>query len=73
MPQIHPDWDPEKALAHLAQLRADADRYAAIADAFEKASEGYRRDELTRRDQLANSERMFAGPKPRRQRNATTK
>jgi hypothetical protein len=61
---IHSDWDAEKALAHLDQLRADAERDEAIADAFEEAADGYRREASRRLDQVAHCERMFAKPRP---------
>lgn len=64
MPEIHPDWDAEKATAHLASLYADADRYAAIADAFEESAQEWRREESARRSQIAHCELMFSKERP---------
>ncbi|HET6627055.1 MAG TPA: hypothetical protein VFG63_11770 [Nocardioidaceae bacterium] len=64
MSEIHSDWDEAKALAHLAQLRADAERSAAIAEAFEDAADEHRREEAQRERQIAHCEVLFANPRP---------
>lgn len=63
---IHPDWDAEKATAHLDNLRADYDRLQAIADAFQEAADDAQRTADQRTAQIKHCERMFAEPKPDR-------
>jgi hypothetical protein len=63
MPEIHPDWDVDKATAHLAMLHSEADRAESIADAFEDAAEEHRREAERKVSQIAHCERMFAKPR----------
>jgi hypothetical protein len=60
VPEIHPDWDAEKATAHLADLRAQADRAEAIADAFQQAADEHYHEAATRAAQIQHCEQMFA-------------
>jgi hypothetical protein len=67
MREIHPDWDEGKALAHLAQLRGELDKFEAVYDAFADAADKAGREVERCRDRIAYCDDMFSKPRDKRE------
>ena len=62
-PTIHPDWDAEKAAAHIADLERQRDEAHAVHDAFMDGANEAWRTVLQRRSQIDHSRKMFSQPR----------